>query len=323
MAKSKDAAEQKAFAEVEKKKKGVVSDGNRQETDQATVQATDEPKETVKTAKAGKRSAKAIAEAQAKQAKAQRKSNNDQVERPKSQQRQPRSRLERRGKKFQAAASAIDKSKQYSLKEAMELVAKTNPTAFDATVELHVRLGVDPRQADQNIRGNVVLPGGTGKTARIAVLAEGSEATAAKKAGADIVGMDELLDQIEKVKLEFDLLITTPSVMPRLGKYARILGPKGLMPNPKSGTVTNDMVRAVEEAKAGRVEYRVDSNGIVHLGIGKVSFGASTLVDNAEAVLRSIKAARPASLKGTYVISVFATTSMGPSIRINSSEANL
>lgn len=323
MAKSKDAAEQKASAEVEKKKKGVVSDGNRQETDQATVQATDEPKETVKTAKAGKRSAKAIAEAQAKQAKAQRKSNNDQVERPKSQQRQPRSRLERRGKKFQAAASAIDKSKQYSLKEAMELVAKTNPTAFDATVELHVRLGVDPRQADQNIRGNVVLPGGTGKTARIAVLAEGSEATAAKKAGADIVGMDELLDQIEKEKLEFDLLITTPSVMPRLGKYARILGPKGLMPNPKSGTVTNDMVRAVEEAKAGRVEYRVDSNGIVHLGIGKVSFGASTLVDNAEAVLRSIKAARPASLKGTYVISVFATTSMGPSIRINPSEANL
>lgn len=323
MAKPKDEAEQETTAKVKNEKKGEVSDGNRQEADQTAVQAVDKPKEAVKTAKAGKRSAKAIAEAEAKRAKAERKTGEERVEQPKPQQRPPRSRLERRGKKFQAAANAIDKSKQYGLKEALELAVKTSPVAFDATVELHVRLNVDPRQADQNVRGSVVLPGGSGKTTRIAVLAEGSEATAAKKAGADTVGMEELLEQIEKEKLDFDVLITTPSVMPRLGKYARILGPKGLMPNPKSGTVTNDVSRAVEEAKAGRVEYRVDSSGIVHLGIGKVSFGPAKLLENAETVLRSIKSARPGTLKGAYVVSVFATTSMGPSIRIHPNEANL
>src|SRR6185369_380380 len=169
----------------------------------------------------------------------------------------------------------IEKDKQYSVKEALELAIKTSPVKFDATVELHVNLGVDPRQADQNVRDNVVLPAGTGKTIRIAVLAEADDAAAAKKAGADIAGMEDLLKDIEKGIINFDTLIATPALMAKLGKYARVLGPKGLMPNPKSGTVTPDVVKAVEQAKAGRVEYRVDSTGIVHVAFGKVSFETS------------------------------------------------
>ncbi|MDQ2972912.1 MAG: 50S ribosomal protein L1 [bacterium] len=214
----------------------------------------------------------------------------------------------------------MDKSKEYTLAEAIDLAIKTSTTKFDSTVELHVRLSVDPRQADQNIRDQIVLPEGTGKKVRVAVFAEAEDAKEAKAAGADIAGDDDFLALLEKGKIDFDVLIATPKVMAKLGKYARVLGPKGLMPNPKSGTVTPNVAKAVSEAKAGRVEFRVDSNGIIHVGAGKVSFGAEKLNKNLAALFASIKSAKPSSVKSTYVKSIYLTTSMGPSIRIQSSE---
>lgn len=277
------------------------------------------------TAKAGKRSEKALKEAEAKQAKEVRKAQTAEAKaqdeaKPKAQQKPARSKLERKSKGFRKAAELVDKAKAYSVSDAMELAAKTSPTKFDATVELHIRLGVDPRQADQNIRDMVVLPAGTGKAIRVAVLADPDGVSAAKKAGADSAGSDEFLQELDKGVLNFDILIATPAFMPKLGKYARVLGPKGLMPNPKSGTVTNDVAKAVTEAKAGRVEYRVDSTGIIHVGVGKVSFGGAKLLQNAQAILSSVKQNKPGSLKGNYIRSVYATTSMGPSIRIATTE---
>lgn len=279
----------------------------------------------IKVAKAGKRSAKAIKETEEKIAKEERKvaaktEEPEETAKPKAIQKPARSRLERRGKKYREAAKLIENDKEYSLKDALELIVKTSPVKFDASVELHVNLGVDPRQADQNIRDTVVLPAGTGKTVRIAVFAEADDAKKAKEAGADIAGNEDFLAQLEKGVIDFDVLIATPAQMAQLGKYARVLGPKGLMPNPKSGTVTPDVAKAVSEAKAGRVEYRVDSTGIVHMSIGKVSFGAGKLGDNASAVIASIRAAKPASLKGNYIKSAHITSSMGPSIKVLSSE---
>jgi ribosomal protein L1 len=180
---------------------------------------------------------------------------------------------------------------------------------------MHVNLGVDPKQADQNIRENLVLPAGTGKAVRIAVMAEDDQATTA--AGADITKSEDLLAQLDKEEINFDILIATPGSMAKLGKYARLLGPRGLMPNPKSGTVTSDVAKAVKEAKAGKVEYRVDESGIVHLGIGKVSFGQAKISQNAEAAISSIKGAKPASLKGIYIKSAYLTTTMGPSVKVD------
>jgi large subunit ribosomal protein L1 len=274
--------------------------------------------------KAGKHSAKGLKEAEEKAAKEDRKAHASEAKAEEAAKPKPaiktRSRLERQGKKFRAAAELIDKSKEYSLAEALELAVKTNPAKFDATVELHIKLNVDPRHADQNIRANLVLPAGTGKSVTVAVFAEADDVATAKKAGADIAGNEDFMQQLDKNIIDFDVLIATPAMMPKLGKYARVLGPKGLMPSPKSGTVTTDVTKAVNEAKAGRVEYRVDSTGIVHLGIGKVSFGAAKLNDNAKAVLGSIRGAKPASIKGSYVQSVFVTTSMGPGIKVASSE---
>lgn len=289
---------------------------------QEEIQEVEAPvAEEKKTAKAGKRSAKAIAEVEAEEARQERKAEAQASdEKPKQIAKPTRSRLDRRGKKYREAAKHVDADKQYTLAEALELATKTSPTKFDATVELHVRLGVDPRQADQNIRDNLVLPAGTGKAVRVAVFADEDIAKEAKKAGADVAGSDDFLAQLDKGTIDFDVLIATPNVMARLSKYARILGPKGLMPNPKSGTVTPDVVKAVSQAKAGRVEYRVDSTGIVHLGIGKVSFGTTKLSENLNAVLASIKGNKPASIKGTYVKSVAITTSMGPSIKVAVSE---
>ncbi len=273
-------------------------------------------------AKAGKRSPKAVAEAEAKEEKETRKVTAKAAETGDKQPAKPaakpaRSRLERAGKKLRQAAEQVDKSKEYALSEALGLAVKISSTKFDSTVELHINLGVDPKQADQNIRDNLVLPAGSGKAVRVAVFADAAEAAAAKKAGADIAGADEFLQQLDKENFNFDILIATPAVMPKLGKYARLLGPKGLMPNPKSGTVTTDVSKAVSEAKAGRVEYRVDSAGIVHVGIGKASFGADKLAQNANAVFTSIRSAKPASLKGTYFRSAFVTTTMGPSIKLS------
>lgn len=276
------------------------------------------------TAKAGKRSEKGIKEAEEKTAKVEAQKHREETEeaapdKPKQAQKPTRSRLERRAKGYRASAEKVE-NKPYSLKEALDLATKTSHVKFDAGVELHVRLGVDPRQADQNLRDTVVLPAGTGKTIRVAVFADVDQVAAAKKAGADIAASEEFLQQLDKGTIDFDILIATPATMPKLGKYARLLGPKGLMPNPKSGTVTTDVAKAVTEAKAGRVEYRVDSTGIVHVGVGKVSFGTDKLLQNAQAVVASIKANKPGSLKGNYVKSVFVATSMGPSIRVSESE---
>ena len=270
----------------------------------------------VKLAKAGKRSAKALEEVAEKQAKEDRKTSGDTPEaKPKLPVKPVRSRLERRGKRFRKNAEQIERGKLYGLEEAVDLAKKTSHVKFDATVELHVNLGVDPRHADQNIRDNLVLPAGTGKAVRVAVFTDDVET--AKKAGADIAGTDELLAALDKGDMNFDILVSTPALMPKLGKYARILGPRGLMPNPKSGTVTTDIDKAVAEAKAGRVEYRVDSTGIVHLGVGKVSFTSPQLLQNVQAVLASIKANKPQGVKGNYFKTLHLTTTMGPSISID------
>lgn len=263
------------------------------------------PAEPKATAKAGKHSAKAVREAEEKQAKEARKASA--ADKPAEVSKKPapiaRSRTERAGKKYQAVAKLVEKDKLYSLAQALELATKTSPAKFDATVELHINLGVDPRQADQNVRDTVSLPAGTGKDIRVATLADDSDAEA-------------LFAKLDKEEVDFDVLVATPAMMPKLGKYARLLGPRGLMPNPKSGTVTTDVKTAVEQAKAGRVEYRVDQAGIVHIGIGKVSFGPDKLNQNAEAIMSSIRGNRPASLKGNYLKAITVSTTMGPGIKV-------
>ena len=292
------------------------------ETTEATEEVVETPEEEKETfAKSGKKSKKHIEEVKAEEERQARKAERAEEDaataaKPKGERPVTRPLLERRGKKYQEVHKLIDKTKTYSLKEALELAMKTSPVKFDATVEAHARLGVDPRQADQNIRTTLVLPNGNGKTVRVAVFAPLDVVKAAKAAGADIADDEEFLKQLDKGTIDFDVLISTPQYMPKLGKYARLLGPKGLMPNPKAGTVTTDVEKAVKEAKAGKVEYRVDKQAIVHIGLGKVSFGADKLLQNAEAFFDSLKAQKPASLKGTYVKSVYITTSMGPSIQI-------
>lgn len=275
-------------------------------------------------AKAGKRSEKAQRETAEKLEKEARKEAGDTT--PLSEDAEAtvkkgprpvtRPRIERRGKSYRKVAELVEKDKVYSLAEAVDLAAKTNPSKFDASVEIHVRLGVDPRQADQNIRATVSLPHGSGKTIRVAVFAPEADHAAAKKAGADIVGDEDFLKQLDKEELNFDTLITAPAYMPKLGKYARLLGPRGLMPNPKSGTVAADVAKAVTEAKAGKVEYRVDKQAIVHVGVGKVSFGADKLAGNIQAFLDSLKSQKPGSLKGVYVKSASLSTTMGPGIKV-------
>ncbi|HMR72875.1 MAG TPA: 50S ribosomal protein L1 [Candidatus Saccharibacteria bacterium] len=227
-----------------------------------------------------------------------------------------RSKAERRSKKFKEAAKKIETGKAYSLADAIKLATETSPVKFDATVEAHIVLGVDPRQADQNIRTTVTLPHGTGKTVRVAAFVPAEEVEAAKKAGADIAGEEELTKQLDKEQLNFEVLVATPQLMPKLGKYARLLGPRGLMPNPKSGTVATNVAKAVKEAKGGKVEYRVDKQSIVHLGIGKVSFGADKLTQNAEIFFESLQSVKPSSLKGTYIQSIHLSTTMGPGIKV-------
>ncbi len=280
--------------------------------------------EEVHFAKSGKRSAKADAEAKEKAEKEARKEAGDTTPQdPEAEARTKRGpapvtrpRIDRRGKKYQAAAKLVDTQTVYALTDALDLAVKTNPAKFDASVEVHVRLGVDPRQADQNIRATVSLPNGTGKTIRVAVFAPESEHAAAKKAGADVIGDEDFLKQLDKEVLDFDTLIATPQYMPKLGKYARLLGPRGLMPNPKAGTVATDVAKAVTEAKAGKVEYRVDKQAIVHLSIGKVSFGAEKLRQNADAFFASLQAQKPTGLKGSYVKTTAISTTQGPGIKI-------
>lgn len=275
-------------------------------------------------AKAGKRSKKALDEAAELANKTARKLEQQSSEASgdtKTTKSGPvpitRPRIERRSKKYREASKRIDRTKGYALDNALSLVIESSITAFDATVELHVRLNVDPKQSDQNIRDTVILPSGSGKTVRIAVFAPIEEHATAKKAGADLIGEKDFLDLLAKNQIDFDVLIATPGVMPQLGRFAKLLGPKGLMPNPKSGTVTTDIATAVSAAKAGRVEFRVDKQGIIHVAIGKVSFGVDKLQLNAQSVLDAIKAAKPTSVKSSYILSIFVASTMGPSVRIS------
>ncbi len=222
------------------------------------------------------------------------------------------------GKKYADSLKAYDRSKQYDADEAMGLAIETAKAKFDETVELHVRLGVDPRQADQQVRGVLVLPNGTGKTKRVLVIAKGERADAAQAAGADYVGAEEMVAKIQGENwFDFDVVITTPDMMGVVGRIGKVLGPKGLMPNPKSGTVTMDVAKAIHEVKAGKVEYRLDKNAIIHCPIGKKSFGKEKLLENFTALMDAIVKAKPAAAKGQYVKSVAVSSTMGPGIKIN------
>jgi large subunit ribosomal protein L1 len=221
------------------------------------------------------------------------------------------------GKKYKAAIALYDRDAQFTPTEAVELVKKTASAKFDETVDVAVRLGVDPRKADQSVRGTVALPAGTGKTMRIAVFATGEAANEARAAGADLVGADELAADIEKGNMDFDLMIATPDMMPLVGRLGRVLGPRGLMPNPKTGTVTQDVGRAVEEFKGGKVEYRTDRYGNVHVRIGKASFSPADLEANLRAVLDELQRAKPASSKGKYMRKIAISTTMGPGVKID------
>ena len=226
------------------------------------------------------------------------------------------------GKKYRESLKKIDRERRYPLEEAMKIVADNKIAKFDETVEVAVRLGVDPRQADQNVRGTVVLPHGTGKTERVLVIAKGEKEREAKEAGADFVGGDEIVKRIQEENwLDFDRVIATPDMMAQVGRIGKILGPRGLMPNPKVGTVTFDVGKAVAEVKAGKVDYRVDKAGVVHARIGKLSFGEQKLLDNAHALLSAIVRAKPASAKGNYVKSVALSSTMGPGVRVDTSSA--
>ena len=226
--------------------------------------------------------------------------------------------MKKRSKKYTEAVSKVEKSKVYTVEEAVKLVKETSITKFDGTVEVALRLNLDTKKADQQLRGAIVLPKGTGKTNRVVVIAKGDAANKAKEAGADYVGDMDLLQKIEKENwFEFDTMIATPDMMPLLGKLGRVLGPKGLMPNPKTGTVTMDPAKAVEEAKAGRVEYRTDSFGNVHAVIGKVSFTEEELKENLDAFVQNIIKIRPTSVKGDYIKNITITSTMGPGIKVS------
>ncbi len=223
-----------------------------------------------------------------------------------------------KGKNYVDSSKIIDKSKVYDSAEAMKLVVETAKAKFDETIELHVKLGVDPRHADQQVRGVVVLPNGTGKKVRVLVIAKGDRADEAQKAGADYVGAEEYIQKIQTENwFDFDVVVTTPDMMGVVGRIARILGPKGLMPNPKSGTVTTDVAKAISDIKAGKVEYRVDKTSIIHVPIGKKSFGDAKLLENFDTLMEAVVKAKPAAAKGQYLRSIYVASTMGPSIKVN------
>ena len=221
-------------------------------------------------------------------------------------------------KRYAESAKLVEANKEYDIKEALDIIEKMPKTKFDQTVELHVKLGVDSKHADQQVRGTVVLPNGTGKTLKVLVFAKGPKAEEAEKAGADFVGAEELIPKIQNENwFDYDVVVATPDMMGVVGRLGKVLGPKGLMPNPKSGTVTMDVTKAIKEIKSGKVEYRLDKTNIIHLGFGKVSFGAEKLMQNYETLLNAIVKAKPAAAKGTYLKSIAISTTMGVGIKIN------
>ena len=318
MAKKAELLEKAAELKLEVSEKNTIA-----EIEAAIASAEKHEVKEAAPAKAGKRSEKALKEVEAKAEKEARKEAGDtsaqgdvESHEKKGPAPKTRSKLERRSKNYRKVAEKVEAGKVYNLADALALAVETNPVKFDASVEVHVRLGVDPRQADQNIRATVALPNGTGKKIRVAVFAPEADAAKALKAGADIAGDETFTKALDKGELNFDVLIATPGYMPKLGKYARVLGPKGLMPNPKSGTVAADVAKAVTEAKAGKVEYRVDKQATIHLSIGKVSFGAKKLQENAAAFFASLQSQKPSSLKSAFVKSTAITTTMGPGIKV-------
>ena len=226
--------------------------------------------------------------------------------------------MPKKGKKYKEAAALVDKTNLYEIEEAMQLLTKTHTANFDETVEVHTRLGVDGRHADQQVRGAIVLPNGTGKEKKVLVFAKGPKATEAEAAGADFVGAEEMAQKIQSENwFDFDVVIATPDMMSVVGRLGKVLGPKGLMPNPKSGTVTMDVEKAIKEVKAGKVEYRLDKSNIIHTPIGKVSFGAEKIEENFRALMEAILKAKPAAAKGQYFKSIVVSTTMGPGIKVN------
>ena len=226
--------------------------------------------------------------------------------------------MKKLSKKYAESIKLVENGKEYDIKEALDIIEKMPKANFDETVELHVRLGVDSKHADQQVRGTVVLPNGTGKTQKVLVFAKGPKAEEAEKAGADYVGAEELIPKIQNENwFDYDVVVATPDMMGVVGRLGKVLGPKGLMPNPKSGTVTMDVTKAIKEIKSGKVEYRLDKNNIIHLGFGKVSFGAKKLAENYETIMNAIIKAKPAAAKGQYIKSVSVTTTMGPGLFIN------
>ncbi|MBL0210219.1 MAG: 50S ribosomal protein L1 [Holophagaceae bacterium] len=224
------------------------------------------------------------------------------------------------GKKYRAAAAKIE-DRPYELKEALTVIKDAAFAKFDETVEVHMRLGVDPRHADQMVRGTIVLPHGTGRTMRVAVIAQGEKIKDAEAAGAEVVGGDDLVEKIAGGYLEFDALVATPDMMKGVGRLGKVLGPRGLMPNPKTGTVTFDVAKAIKEIKAGKVEYRVDKTGIIHAGVGKLSFGVEKLQENAQALMDAVVKAKPSAAKGKYVKAIHLASTMGPSVTVTAALA--
>ena len=224
--------------------------------------------------------------------------------------------MPKRGKRYQVAAAKIDRERAYSPSEAVRLVKETTTVSFDPTVDIAIRLGVDPRKADQMVRGSAILPSGTGKTVRVAVFAVGAKATAAEEAGADIVGTDTLVEMIDAGNLDFDVVVATPDQMGKVGRFGKVLGPRGLMPNPKTGTVTMDVTKAVQDAKGGKVDFRVDRQANVHVSIGKASFSPEALWANYNAVMEELNRLKPAAAKGRYMRSIHLSPAMGPSIPV-------
>ena len=222
------------------------------------------------------------------------------------------------GKKYRAASAKIE-DRSYELKDALAVIKDTAFAKFDETVEVHMKLGVDPRHADQMVRGTIVLPHGTGKTMRVAVIAQGEKIKDAEAAGAEIVGGDDLVEKIAGGFLDFDALVATPDMMKGVGRLGKVLGPRGLMPNPKTGTVTFEVAKAIKEIKAGKVEYRVDKTGIIHAPVGKISFGVEKLFDNAKALMEAVQKAKPSAAKGKYIKSIYMASTMGPSVSVTPS----
>ncbi len=302
-----------------KKPEEIVEETVVTEAEADQTEATEEKPAKKTTAKAGKRSAKAAKEAEEAEAKEERKAEAaEKVDTPKPK---AKPRVKKYSKNQKAMREAIDFDKLYALDEAVALIQKISTVKFDPTLELHIRLDIDPRQADQTVRASTALPAGSGKTVRVAVLsADDKKAKAAAEAGADVTDSEQLLADIAKGTLDFDVLVATPDTMAQLGRHAKTLGPKGLMPSPKSGTVTADPATAVKEIKQGRLEIKNDANGIIHAAVGKLSFKAEDLIANSRAVLQCVQTNRPSGVKGTYVKSITVAATMTPGVKLDTAE---